>query len=122
MGTRGYAAPEYMKTGHLTAMSDVYSFGVVLLELITGRKSLEKMRPANEQTLAEWALPLLMQKKAVLNIVDPRLGGDYPTKAVRRMASLAYYCLNQNPKARPLMRDVVNTLEPLLLPMEVADS
>ncbi|KAB1670590.1 hypothetical protein ES319_1Z155300v1 [Gossypium barbadense] len=33
MGTQGYAAPEYIMTGHLTAMSDVYSFGVVLLEL-----------------------------------------------------------------------------------------
>uniref|UniRef100_A0A453SMX2 non-specific serine/threonine protein kinase n=1 Tax=Aegilops tauschii subsp. strangulata TaxID=200361 RepID=A0A453SMX2_AEGTS len=33
MGTYGYAAPEYMATGHLTAMSDVYGFGVVLLEM-----------------------------------------------------------------------------------------
>ena len=33
MGTHGYAAPEYILTGHLTARSDVYSFGVVLLLL-----------------------------------------------------------------------------------------
>ncbi|PKU74288.1 probable serine/threonine-protein kinase PBL16 isoform X1 [Dendrobium catenatum] len=122
MGTRGYAAPEYIMTGHLTAMSDVYSFGVVLLELITGRKSLDKSRPVKEQTLADWALPLLMQKKSLLNIVDPRLGGDYPAKAVHKMAMLAYHCLNRNPKARPLMRDIVETLEPLLLPIEVEDS
>uniref|UniRef100_R7W2B8 non-specific serine/threonine protein kinase n=1 Tax=Aegilops tauschii TaxID=37682 RepID=R7W2B8_AEGTA len=30
MGTHGYAAPEYILTGHLTARSDVYSFGVVV--------------------------------------------------------------------------------------------
>ncbi|XP_008797332.2 probable serine/threonine-protein kinase PBL16 [Phoenix dactylifera] len=122
MGTYGYAAPEYIMTGHLTAMSDVYSFGVVLLELLTGRKSLDKSRPVREQTLADWAYPLLTQKRKVINIVDPRLNGDYPVKAVHKTASLAYHCLNRNPKARPLMRDIVDTLEPLQLPMEIPNT
>uniref|UniRef100_A0A2P2IS04 Uncharacterized protein n=1 Tax=Rhizophora mucronata TaxID=61149 RepID=A0A2P2IS04_RHIMU len=26
---------------------------------------------------------------------------------------LAFHCLNRNPKARPLMRDIVDSLEPL---------
>ncbi|RWR82183.1 putative serine/threonine-protein kinase PBL16 isoform X1 [Cinnamomum micranthum f. kanehirae] len=113
MGTLGYAAPEYMMTGHLTARSDVYSFGVVLLELLTGRKSLDKSRPAREQNLADWALPLLGEKKKLLDIIDPRLEGDYPIKGVHKAAMLAYHCLNRNPKARPLMRDIVDSLEPL---------
>ncbi|CBI20734.3 unnamed protein product, partial [Vitis vinifera] len=45
MGTHGYAAPEYIMTGHLTTMSDVYSFGVVLLEVISGKRSMDKTRP-----------------------------------------------------------------------------
>uniref|UniRef100_A0A7C9DA00 non-specific serine/threonine protein kinase n=2 Tax=Opuntia streptacantha TaxID=393608 RepID=A0A7C9DA00_OPUST len=113
MGTYGYAAPEYIMTGHLTPRSDVYSFGVVLLELVTGRKSLDKSRPAREQNLTDWAVPLLKEKKNLLNIVDPRLGGDYPIKGVQKAAMLAYHCLNRNPKARPLMRDIVDSLEPL---------
>ncbi|GMH12804.1 hypothetical protein Nepgr_014645 [Nepenthes gracilis] len=113
MGTYGYAAPEYIMTGHLSPRSDVYSFGVVLLELVTGRKSLDKCRPAREQNLTDWALPLLREKKKLVNVVDPRLGGDYPIKGVHKAAMLAYHCLNKNPKARPLMRDIVDSLEPL---------
>ncbi|XP_075100234.1 putative serine/threonine-protein kinase PBL16 isoform X2 [Nicotiana tabacum] len=119
MGTYGYAAPEYIMTGHLTPRSDVYSFGVVLLELLTGRKSLDKSKPAREQNLTDWALPLLREKKKLLNVIDPRLDGDYPIKAVHKAAMLAYHCLNRNPKARPLMRDIVDSLEPLLIPVEV---
>lgn len=117
MGTYGYAAPEYIMTGHLSSRSDVYSFGVVLLELLTGRKSLDKSRPVREQTLADWALPLLTQKKKVLGLVDPRLNGDYPAKGVHKAAMLTYHCLNRNPKARPLMRDIVDSLEPLQVPV-----
>ncbi|CAN8253009.1 unnamed protein product [Cochlearia groenlandica] len=113
MGTYGYAAPEYIMTGHLTPGSDVYSFGVVLLEILTGRKSLDKSRPTREQNLIDWALPLLKEKKKVLNIIDPRMNCEYPVKSVQKAAMLAYHCLNRNPKARPLMRDIVDSLEPL---------
>ncbi|XP_077247951.1 putative serine/threonine-protein kinase PBL16 [Tasmannia lanceolata] len=119
MGTDGYAAPEYILTGHLTTMSDVYSFGVVFLELVTGRKSLDKSRPSREQNLADWARPLLREKKQALNIVDPRLEGEYPIKGVHKAAMLAYHCLHHNPKARPLMRDIVYSLEPLQISLEI---
>ncbi|KAI0498151.1 hypothetical protein KFK09_021392 [Dendrobium nobile] len=113
MGTYGYAAPEYVMTGHLTAKSDVYSFGVVLLELLTGRRSVDKTRPGKEQSLVDWARPKLNDKKKLLQVIDPRLEELYSIKAAQKACSLAYYCLSLNPKARPLMRDVVETLEPL---------
>ncbi|KMS99437.1 hypothetical protein BVRB_2g045570 [Beta vulgaris subsp. vulgaris] len=113
MGTYGYAAPEYVMTGHLTARSDVYSFGVVLLELLTGRRSVDKTRPSKEQNLVDWARPKLNDKRKLLQIIDPRLESQYSIRAAQKACSLAYYCLSQNPKARPLMSDVVETLEPL---------
>ncbi|KAI4355955.1 hypothetical protein L6164_000011 [Bauhinia variegata] len=113
MGTYGYAAPEYVMTGHLTARSDVYSFGVVLLELLTGRKSVDKTRPSKEQSLVDWARPKLNDKRKLLQIIDPKLENQYSVRAAQKACSLAYYCLSQNPKARPLMSDVVETLEPL---------
>nr|KJB27592.1 hypothetical protein B456_005G001500 [Gossypium raimondii] len=98
---------------HLTARSDVYSFGVVLLELLTGRKSVDKTRPSKEQNLVDWARPKLNDKRKLLQIIDPRLENQYSARAAQKACSLAYYCLSQNPKARPLMSDVVETLEPL---------
>lgn len=106
------------RAGHLTVSSDVYSFGVVLLELLTGRKSLDKLRPPREQNLVEWALPLLGEKKKLLAIMDPRLEGDFPVKGAHKAALLAFHCLGRNPKARPLMRDIVDSLEPLQAPAE----
>ncbi|KAJ6346566.1 hypothetical protein OIU76_003276 [Salix suchowensis] len=72
-----------------------------------------------DQNLTDWAIPLLKEKKKLLNIVDPRLEGDYPVKGVHKAAMLAYHCLNRNPKARPLMRDIVDSLEPLQEPEDV---
>ncbi|KAG9447280.1 hypothetical protein H6P81_013408 [Aristolochia fimbriata] len=40
-GTFGYVAPEYATTCRVSDKSDVYSFGVVLLELISGKRSLD---------------------------------------------------------------------------------
>lgn len=54
-GTFGYFAPEYAIAGCASPMSDVFSFGVVLLELITGRKPIQ--RPSNnkgEESLVIW--------------------------------------------------------------------
>ncbi|KAI4381806.1 hypothetical protein MLD38_007845 [Melastoma candidum] len=113
MGTQGYAAPEYLMTGHLTAMSDVYSFGVVLLELLTGRKSVDKNRPPREQNLTGWARPMLNDQRKLSRIMDPRLEGMYSGKGAQKAAALAYQCLSHRPKQRPTMRTVIETLEPL---------
>ncbi|KAK7381866.1 hypothetical protein VNO80_00415 [Phaseolus coccineus] len=114
MGTQGYAAPEYIMTGHLTTMSDVYSFGVVLLELLTGKKSVDKKRPSREQDLVEWARPLLKDSYKLERIMDPRLEDQYSPEGAKRFAALAYQCLSHHAKGRPTMRTVVRTLESLL--------
>ncbi|TVU08446.1 hypothetical protein EJB05_41851 [Eragrostis curvula] len=111
MGTYGYAAPEYVMTGHLTTRSDVYGFGVVLLEMIIGRRAVDKSRPTREHNLVEWARPLLVHNRKLFRIIDPRMEGQYSTKAAIEVASLAYRCLSQNPKGRPTMSQVVETFE-----------
>ncbi|WVZ73408.1 hypothetical protein U9M48_021718 [Paspalum notatum var. saurae] len=114
MGTHGYAAPEYILTGHLTAKSDVYSFGVVLLELLTGRRSVDKRRRGREQHLVDWARPYLRHPERLHRVMDPALDGQYSAKAAHKAAMVAYHCLHSVPKSRPTMRDVVDALQPLL--------
>nr|GMC61454.1 probable serine/threonine-protein kinase PIX7 [Ipomoea batatas] len=113
VGTYGYAAPEYVMTGHLTAKSDVYSFGVVLLEILTGRRSMDKKRPSGEQNLVTWARPYLADKRKVYQVVDPRLELNYSVKGVQKVSQIAHICLSRDSKSRPSMDEVVKALTPL---------
>ncbi|PIN07166.1 Serine/threonine protein kinase [Handroanthus impetiginosus] len=118
LGTFGYHAPEYAMTGQITQKSDVYSFGVVLLELLTGRKPVDHTMPKGQQSLVTWesffpATPRLSEDK-VKQCVDPKLNGDYPPKAIAKMAAVAALCVQYEADFRPNMTIVVKALQPLL--------
>eukprot|EP00850_Spirogloea_muscicola_P011352 SM000070S21318 [mRNA] locus=s70:270366:272397:- [translate_table: standard] len=113
MGTYGYAAPEYVMTGHLTSKSDVYSFGVVLLEMLTGRRSMDKNRPPGETNLVEWAKPFFSEKRKLFRLIDPRLEGLFSVRGAQKAFILAHHCLSRDPKSRPMMSDVVETMRPI---------
>ncbi|KAG9132400.1 hypothetical protein Leryth_008342 [Lithospermum erythrorhizon] len=112
IGTRGYAAPEYVASGRLTPRSDVYSFGVVLLELLSGKRAQgDDNTGAAEETLVDWATPFLGDNRRVMRIMDTRLGGQYSKKVALSLAALALHCLDIDPKCRPAMAEVLATLE-----------
>ncbi|XP_021822684.1 pto-interacting protein 1 isoform X1 [Prunus avium] len=113
LGTFGYHAPEYAMTGQLSSKSDVYSFGVVLLELLTGRKPVDHTLPRGQQSLVTWATPKLSEDK-VKQCVDARLNGEYPSKAVAKLAAVAALCVQYEADFRPNMSIVVKALQPLL--------
>ncbi|KAL9282647.1 putative protein kinase RLK-Pelle-RLCK-VIIa-2 family [Arabidopsis thaliana] len=102
VGTMGYAAPEYMATGHLTTKCDVWSYGVFLYELITGRRN----KP-NSRSEAGRVKPYLSDQRKFKLIVDPKLEGKYSIKSVQKLAIVANRCLARNPKARPKMSEVL---------------
>ncbi|KAG0550443.1 hypothetical protein BDA96_01G338800 [Sorghum bicolor] len=110
MGTFGYVAPEYAKTGMLNERSDVYSFGVLVMEVITGRTPVDYTRPTDEVDLVEW-LKRMVAERRVEEVLDPRLPEPPPSKALKRAVLAALRCVDPDGSQRPTMPHVVHMLE-----------
>ena len=89
----------------------MYGFGVVLVEILTGLRALDPNRPSGQHNLVDWVKPYLSERRKLKNIMDHQLEGKYPSKAAFRIAQLALKCLALEPKNRPPMKEVVETLE-----------
>ncbi|WMV36146.1 hypothetical protein MTR67_029531 [Solanum verrucosum] len=92
MGTYGYCAPEYQRTGQLSVKSDVYSFGV------------------HEQILVAWAEPIFKETSRYSELADPLFNGDIPKRNCNQAVAIAAMCLQQDPTVRPSISDVVTAL------------
>ncbi|KAK6912275.1 Serine-threonine/tyrosine-protein kinase, catalytic domain [Dillenia turbinata] len=117
----GYVAPEYLLDGKLTDKSDVYAFGVVLLELLLGRKPVEKVTPTQYQSIVTRAMPQLTDRSKLPNLVDPAIRNKMDLKHLYQVAAVAVLCVQTEPSYRPLITDVLHSLIPLV-PVELGGS
>ncbi|KAG2723779.1 hypothetical protein I3843_02G162600 [Carya illinoinensis] len=110
VGTLGYLAPELTRTGKPTTSSDVFAFGALLLEVVCGRRPIEPKALPEELILVDWVWDK-WRLGAILEVVDPRFGGEFDELEAVVVLKLGLMCSNNSPKARPTMRQVSRYLE-----------
>ncbi|KAH6779422.1 hypothetical protein C2S52_010659 [Perilla frutescens var. hirtella] len=109
-GTLGYLAPEYAMWGKVSESCDVYSFGILLLEIVTGRKPIEKLPGGIKRTITEWAEPHISRGR-FKDLVDPKLRGNFDEKQLVQTVNAAALCVQSEPEKRPTMKEVVALLK-----------
>nr|QIS68114.1 G-type lectin S-receptor-like serine/threonine-protein kinase [Morus alba var. multicaulis] len=117
-GTRGYMAPEWVKSDTITAKADVYSFGMVLLELVSGVRNHQMQGSVMESEdwyFPGWAFDKVYKEVMVEDILDRQIKQSYDSRAhfdmVNRMVKTAMWCLQSRPEMRPSMGKVAKMLE-----------
>ncbi|XP_073008108.1 LRR receptor-like serine/threonine-protein kinase RPK2 [Typha latifolia] len=113
-GTFGYVAPEYATTCRVSDKADVYSFGVVLLELISGKRSLDPSfsNYGNGFTIVAWA-GMLIQEERAGELFYSGLWESGPKDKLVEMLRLAFSCTAESVAIRPSMKHVVAKLKQL---------
>lgn len=124
-GTRGYMAPEWVKSDQITPKADVYSFGMVLLEIVTGVRNFEiqgSKMDSEDWYFPRWAFDKVFKEMNVEDILDGRIKHAYDSRAhfdmINRMVKTAMWCLQDRPETRPSMGKVTKMLEGTIEIME----
>ncbi|ESR60153.1 hypothetical protein CICLE_v10014114mg [Citrus x clementina] len=113
-GTFGYVAPEYATTCRVSDKADVYSFGVVLLELISGKRSLDPSfsEYGNGFNIVSWA-KLLIKEGRSSELFLPELWEAGPQENLLGMMRLASTCTVETLSTRPSVKQVLIKLKQL---------
>ncbi|KFK29149.1 hypothetical protein AALP_AA7G095200 [Arabis alpina] len=97
-----YTPPEYLRSE-----SVVFSFGTFLLDLLSGKH----IPPS-------YAVDTI-QKQNLLVLMDSHLEGNYPEEEAATVFNLASKCVQNNPKDRPKIRDIIAVLATLQHKLDV---
>ncbi|XP_010476090.1 PREDICTED: G-type lectin S-receptor-like serine/threonine-protein kinase At4g11900 [Camelina sativa] len=110
VGTFGYMSPEYALGGMISEKSDIYSFGVLLLEIISGKKATRFVHNDQNHSLISYAWESWCDTKGVSIVDEEALGDSYSSKEAMRCVHIALLCVQDHPKDRPTISQIVYML------------
>ncbi|KAL6007792.1 hypothetical protein ACLOJK_033294 [Asimina triloba] len=113
-GSYGYIAPEYAYTLQVDEKSDIYSFGVVLMEILSGKRSVDTAEFGDGNSIVDWVRGKLKNSNnGVSEILDKNAGSSCLSVREEMLLVLrvALLCTSRSPADRPTMRDVVSMLQ-----------
>jgi serine/threonine protein kinase len=109
-GTFGYIAPELALTGKASPLTDVFAFGAFLLEVVTGRRPVEDTVDGDRLLLVDWVFEHWRKDQSLIEVVDPRIQGDYDVNELSLTLRVGLLCSHPLPSVRPSMRTVMQYL------------
>lgn len=111
-GSYGYIAPEYAYTLQVDEKSDIYSYGVVLMEILSGKRSVDQ-EFGDGNSIVDWVKSKIKTQDGIEGILDKNAGAGCNSvrEEMKQMLRIALLCTSRNPADRPSMRDVVLMLQ-----------
>ncbi|XP_031499902.2 rust resistance kinase Lr10-like [Nymphaea colorata] len=107
-GTIGYIAPEvfYDNSRHASHKADVYSFGMLLLSVVGMKENFGPTEGSSSEAYFPYWIHETLSKNHKCQGIGEGEDGMIP-----KMATIALWCIQWNPNARPCMKDIVRMLE-----------
>ncbi|KAL6286531.1 hypothetical protein ACE6H2_010921 [Prunus campanulata] len=110
-GTVGYLAPEWFSGEAITPKADVFSYGMLLIEIISGRRNRQGLDEGLESFFPIQVANIVTKGEDVVTLLDDRLEGQADKDELTRACKVACWCIQDDEKDRPKMREVVQILQ-----------
>ncbi|KAL5194985.1 putative cysteine-rich receptor-like protein kinase 31 [Glycine soja] len=104
----GYMSPEYAMLGQFSEKSDIFSFGVMILEIITGKRSVNAYESHN---VVEGLMGYVWRQwkdQEPLSILDSNIKERYSQMEVLRCIHIGLLCVQENLNDRPTITTIIS--------------
>ncbi|XP_066360044.1 uncharacterized protein [Miscanthus floridulus] len=94
VGSPGYMAPEFLRSGTISFGTDIYSLGVIIIQILTGSKEC----PNVNMVLESWTNTFGTSKS------------NPPLEQVKLCVEIGIDCMHDDPSKRPHIQDIIRRL------------